>query len=582
MATESVKTIRPSGGDYSLLSAWEAGEQRDLTLTDEIAVAEVYNEFGSPLDDPITIDGWVTDSTRYVVIRAASGQEFSGVPGNAFTLTNTAAGLDTLVNNEQYTRVIGIEIHNEIGDSLRYAGRSGSSSNQKYCRFYRCAFKNPGGVGVRLNKNSQVDNCLIYDSNEGVWKYPGHYCRVYNSVIANCATGVTTNDTTGYFRANNLVFYGCGTDFNGAIDESNSSHIATTKAAAPTVTGAITGITSADFVNPTAYDFHLSASSVLRGAGTSALYSPYFSEVLTDPDIDGDPRTDPWDLGYDQYVASSGTITGTAAVSLVTLAAAGSGDIEQTGGASTVIPSITSAAAGDVSMSGSAGVLIQSPGASLIATIESAGQVSVVLQSPASNGSGSIEGSTSGSGGAAVLPPQISAAGETQVQAGANAQIQGPTASASGDVLGAESATVQASLSSLLATATGDVQIQGASVVPIRPPSMAASASISVDGQASASIRQPDIFGSGATEEISYGAIAASITLAAVIAAGTVGTDGAIAAQIEQPIMRMTGIPDAYDPASIREEFTARSLIRRELTLSGQITRAITLYSRTR
>ena len=78
MATEIVHTIKASGGDYSSLSAWEAAQQRDLVSADEIAVAECY---GFVDTSGAIIDGWTTDSTRYIEVRAAEEAKAS-VPWN--------------------------------------------------------------------------------------------------------------------------------------------------------------------------------------------------------------------------------------------------------------------------------------------------------------------------------------------------------------------------------------------------------------------------------------------------------------------------------------------------------------------
>jgi len=59
--TFSTKTIKSSGGDYTSLTAWEAGEQADLVALDRVAVAECY-DFES-VESPISINGWTTDVT---------------------------------------------------------------------------------------------------------------------------------------------------------------------------------------------------------------------------------------------------------------------------------------------------------------------------------------------------------------------------------------------------------------------------------------------------------------------------------------------------------------------------------------
>ena len=73
MATTVVKTIRASGGDYTTLTAWEAANQGDLTLLDEIRIAECYNDWPTGLSDNLIITGSVTDATRYMKVTVAAG-----------------------------------------------------------------------------------------------------------------------------------------------------------------------------------------------------------------------------------------------------------------------------------------------------------------------------------------------------------------------------------------------------------------------------------------------------------------------------------------------------------------------------
>src|SRR3990170_1219772 len=75
MATTVTKTIKSSGGDYTSLSAWEAGQQGNLVTADQIQVAECY----SMLDTSIcVINGWTTDATRYIEIKTPVSERHDG------------------------------------------------------------------------------------------------------------------------------------------------------------------------------------------------------------------------------------------------------------------------------------------------------------------------------------------------------------------------------------------------------------------------------------------------------------------------------------------------------------------------
>ena len=83
MPTESIKYIKPSGqgGDYTTLTAWDAGEARDLTSSDEVAIAEIAGDWTGVTDsDEAVLDTpWVADATRKIIIRTASEARHAGV-----------------------------------------------------------------------------------------------------------------------------------------------------------------------------------------------------------------------------------------------------------------------------------------------------------------------------------------------------------------------------------------------------------------------------------------------------------------------------------------------------------------------
>ena len=97
MPTEVVKTIKPAGGgDYTSLEAWNTAEATDLTSSDEIAIVECYgggNLLSSPGSD-FRINGFRTDSTRFVKIIAADGEGHQGFwdTGKAYALNTSTAG----------------------------------------------------------------------------------------------------------------------------------------------------------------------------------------------------------------------------------------------------------------------------------------------------------------------------------------------------------------------------------------------------------------------------------------------------------------------------------------------------------
>src|SRR4030067_2642327 len=71
---DTVKTVKSSGGDYSSLSAWEAGQQKVISAGDS-EQAECYS-FSDTTQ--LIIDGWTTAADAYIRIYVASGERHAG------------------------------------------------------------------------------------------------------------------------------------------------------------------------------------------------------------------------------------------------------------------------------------------------------------------------------------------------------------------------------------------------------------------------------------------------------------------------------------------------------------------------
>src|SRR5690242_10769248 len=114
MATVVTKTVKPSGGDYTSLSAAEAGEQRDLVAADQIARIECYAMTDATA---VAVAGWTTDSTRYIEIVAPAGQRHSGKRDTTkYRLISTLSWFQNFVTCSQaYTRFEGLQFSQPNG-----------------------------------------------------------------------------------------------------------------------------------------------------------------------------------------------------------------------------------------------------------------------------------------------------------------------------------------------------------------------------------------------------------------------------------------------------------------------------------
>lgn len=117
MPTTVVKTIKSAGGDYSSLAAWEAAQNGNLVAADEIRVAECYG-FQDTTD--VVVAGGTVDSTRYLIIRAASGAEAQSpydTSGTAYRLDSSGSVVGCISLQQDHTRVERIQIKATLDDN---------------------------------------------------------------------------------------------------------------------------------------------------------------------------------------------------------------------------------------------------------------------------------------------------------------------------------------------------------------------------------------------------------------------------------------------------------------------------------
>ena len=286
-----VRTLKTSGGDYSDPKTWEAARQRNLTTTNggEIEVLEGYTGTYDLGTTALFISGWTVSSTYKVYFVAADGEEHNGNFGSGVHISSADTYEGTINVGISYLYLDGLSIFQDASNGL-------------------CLDTADGGTGSTF-----INLVCKSDSTQGINLVPDNI-NVYNSVCINCQfetggfnTGIVmknctaVNHTAGYgFDISNLVTmdsclaYGCQFDFRSDMNAATSTNCASEDSSAKG-TGAITGITSADFVN-VAGNVHarIKPDSVLVGAGTNN------SSTYTD-DVRG--RTvETWSIGAYQNV----------------------------------------------------------------------------------------------------------------------------------------------------------------------------------------------------------------------------------------------------------------------------------------
>lgn len=307
MATEVVSTIRSSGGDYTTLSAWEAGEQRNLVTADEIAVAELYNDWPSGLNDNCIISGWTTSSTQFVKVTVAPGHRHNGVPLSGFYFYSTTTWGQFILHDSGDARFEWLDgfFDTHLGGYSFY-----TPSGTKNGIWYNCISRNRSGAAFTSNSTSTTYyfGCLGYLSTSGfsgpAWAN-NHYI---NCVASSCSTGFDKNSSGSGSSVRNCIAYSCSTPYAtstwNAVSDSNAADSGSVPGTNPTT------CSSADFVDAANKDFHLVSGSALRAYGGN-YYQNTGAYADRAYDVDGDewPSTGAWDIGYDLYISATESVS---------------------------------------------------------------------------------------------------------------------------------------------------------------------------------------------------------------------------------------------------------------------------------
>lgn len=313
--TTDVNTV--SGGDYSSLSAWEAGEQADLVAVNEIH--EVICSGSSADTTAVTISGWTTSQYCYIKITQGPSDRHGGVwDTGKYRLSVSTTFAYILTISEDFVRIDGLQIegtaasngHPNIFVSSTAAAAS-SDVRIENCLLRKGGSRNLAGTGASLRLSSgktTVSNTIMYGnlgagSSDIVYVEFGANAPTVNlhnvTIIGNGSNQYGVNRTSGTVTAKNCYVGNNGTaDYNGTMTLTTCAH-----SSSGTFTGSTASIAhdATNFTNVTggSEDYHLvsGASSTLLSGGTD------LSASFT-TDIDDETRTAPWSIGADQYFAS--------------------------------------------------------------------------------------------------------------------------------------------------------------------------------------------------------------------------------------------------------------------------------------
>jgi hypothetical protein len=275
----------PTVMDYSTLQSWEDAAPSDLTITDQRWIGECYDrgEFVDTGANLLTFGGTVTDSTRYHILRCATGQSFSerarsaalaydGTTGQGVALRCSTAYRDPISPGVNYVHLQGLQVKSTQASS-RPVSNTGSNHEADKCLFHSAS--NVSAIGTF----KKLTNCLVIytGSNASTGNVPLEYptgsaygCTLISTAGAAYGFGVQNYGTAtvkncAVFGFTNFTQLGTG----GAGFSAASDYNATSAASIPgTGTHNLTSQTFANQFVSTTNDFRVLSTANLVGAGT--------------------------------------------------------------------------------------------------------------------------------------------------------------------------------------------------------------------------------------------------------------------------------------------------------------------------
>ena len=344
MATELKHTVKPSGGDFTTLSAALAHlgtTHSNLVTADVYATIEIDGTWSSADTTAISMPNITGDATRYLSIYTTATARHDGKWDTGAYILSTSNATAILFQNSvniTHIRIDGLQI-----------GLSSANANYQCCIDFAAA-----GAGTTI----WVSNCILKQANNNSYRTPAILSQSGNVTLNawnTVAYGVGTNDNAlnsvfcGYdFGAFNLYScvaiggkyayyandsggtmtvknsYGGGTvteDFyrgagtlaktNCASEDSSADDTGTGETASNCDVTVALDTDTFVAVASGSEDYHLAADGnsplVGQGTDTSGESSPFNFTT----DIDGDTRDSTWDIGADAWVVAASTANNT-------------------------------------------------------------------------------------------------------------------------------------------------------------------------------------------------------------------------------------------------------------------------------
>lgn len=315
--TQETVTVAPSGGTYTSLNAWEAGEDDtgDLVSSNVFHVVKIQGSWTTNDSNAVSISGWTTDATRYICVT----NDTSKHDGKSFKSSSTSYAIEVsdaraMLISEDYVRIYGLQIKSSsVTADRNLIELSVGAANAIYIGY--CIFtgsSSADGAGITAINMTDADgiytifNCIGHniasqDSADGSFiTAAGGTVNVYNCTgFKNYRDYYRTVATASSY---NCISQDTLSAANSWVGTWSGDYNVCTTGDDPPGSNPADQTVDVTFVSETGtLDLHLAAAD---SSGVKDATSDQSSGLFAD-DIDYVTRTGSWDIGADEYVATT-------------------------------------------------------------------------------------------------------------------------------------------------------------------------------------------------------------------------------------------------------------------------------------
>jgi hypothetical protein len=292
------KTVKASGGDYSTLISWEAGEQTNL-VTD----GDSHQVFCDPFEDDagttgFVLAGWGTGASNNILITGTSYPDPGWDETSCFTWRCSGGYPWQFSIQQDYTTLAKFQIHMDSASNALGACQLFASDVVARHVNIKIDESAANGYGVIVTGTVNVENCVVFAATASAIT-TGYYCGSGTLNCYNCLMFWESSGSGAGFKeagAGTVNVTNC-VSFNGSNDFAVSSATTCATSEVDTASG-LSGATHAyeitdNWTDSSDMDFTWTSFSDIDGEGTDASGS-----LSNNADLYGNSwLTGDWDMG---------------------------------------------------------------------------------------------------------------------------------------------------------------------------------------------------------------------------------------------------------------------------------------------